>query len=722
MPGLPSIPADGSGDQRSRRRPLRLGSVVGVVVLATSATPLAGISAQADATGPAATVTLRTVEPAVPHSGDTLVLTGVIENTGDQTLRDVQAILRYSAVPLDDRDDVHNVATDQELRWGQRYVDFYQEVDPRLEPGEIAEYVLRIPVDQINFADPGVYTIGVDIRAEPADGERLTLGTARTVVPWIPEDKPLPTVPVGLLWPLATQPTLLPDGTLLGDSLAKQLAPDGTLTAMVGAPGAAPVTWVVDPDLLASVGTMVDGYAVATPEGTTIEGTGAASAEAWLKAFGAATKEHQLVLLPYANPDLPAVAQADGRAAADTAREALATTTDWASQTELTQAEQIAWPGSGAADDRTLAALASAGTRTVVLASDAVIGPTDAARAQVRSGETDLDAVLTDSGLSYAIAASAAADPMAGAVALRQAWLAETVLTAMAAADEAASPTPLIAAPPYGWRPSPEVARALIDVWTTTPWVRAAALSDIPTPRRPAVVVPDPAATAIPPELTPEYVADVSVLGRASSRYAALLAEPDALVGELRTATLRALATTWRAAPEAGTAYITEAMGQVSPRLGKVSVLVPESVTLSSKKGTFPLTVSNGLPQPVLVRVAVAADYPDRLSVADVLPQRVEAGENATVEVTAEANANGKVPVTVRLTAADGSPLGPPERMVVNATDYGTIGWLVIGLAVALFFAAAVLRLVRARRRVGKVVEVPVTTPTESEALRETAR
>ncbi|HEY9376369.1 MAG TPA: DUF6049 family protein, partial [Jiangellaceae bacterium] len=265
-------------------------------------------------------------------------------------------------------------------------------------------------------------------------------------------------------------------------------------------------------------------------------------------------------------------------------------------------------------------------------------------------------------------------------------------------------------------------AQALIDVWTTTPWTQAAALADVPTPQRSVAVVPDPDAAATPPELTAEYVAEVSNLRRDSSRYAKMLAEPDALVGELRMAVLRSLATSWRPAPEAGTAYTSAVSADVSPRLDDVSVLVPESVTLSSKKGTFPLTVSNGLPQPVLVSVNVTADRPERLSVADVSPQRVEAGENATVEVTAEANANGKVPVTVRLTAADGSPLGSQQRMVVNATDYGTIGWLVIGLAVALFFAAAVLRLIRVRRRLGRVAEVPVTTPAESEALRETAR
>jgi hypothetical protein len=694
--------------------------MLGGVLLATAATSLGALSGHAGETGPAATASVRTVTPAVPQPGDTLVLGGAIENTGDEPLRDVQAILRYSAIPLDDRSDIRRVATDRDLRWGQRYTDFFQEVDAELRPGEEVDYQVQVPVGELNFGTPGVYTVGVDIRAQAADGERQTFATARTVVPWLPDDEPLPAVQVALLWPLATQPSLLPDGTLLGDNLATQLAPAGSLSALVEVPGTAPVTWVVDPDLIVTAGTMADGYAVTAADGTTSEGSGAADAEAWLSRFGAATEGDELLLLPYANPDLPAVAGADERAATDTAKQALTATTDWASRARLADDTATAWPGSGVADEQTLSALAAAGARTIVLAGDAVVGTADGARAQVRSGDATLDAVLTDGGLESAIATTAAVDPVAGVTALQQAWLAETAMAALAADGAAVAPPPLVAAPPPGWQPSPDTARALVDIWVKTPWVRPIPLADLPAGDDPVAQI-DPAATAVPPALPLDYVAAVADLKRDSARYAALLAEPDALVGELRTATLRTLATTWRAAPGAGTGYTAAVTAEVALRVGEVSVLVPESVTLSSKKGTFPLTVSNGLPQPVLVSVAVAADYPDRLSVADVSPQRVEAGENATVEVTAEANANGRVPVTVRLTAADGSPLGPSQRMVVNATDYGTIGWVVIGLALALFVAAAVLRLIRSRRR-AVTVEAPVTIPAESEALRETAR
>lgn len=686
---------------------------------------LAAPVVQADDNGPAAVATMRSIEPAVPQPGDTLVLAGTVENTGDEPLRAVQAILRYSTVPLTDRAEVRRVATDDDLRFGRRYVEFFQELGPadsELQPGETVEYRLEVPVDQINLGEPGVYVVGVDIRANPPDEERLTLDTARTVIPWVPDGDPLPTVPVALLWPVATQPSLLPDGTLLGDRLASQIAPDGPLTALVEAPGSAPVTWVVDPDLLATVATMTDGYVVTAPEGTTADGIGAADAAAWQEAFGAAVDGHELLFLPYADPDLSALAEAHPDEATRTARQALVATQELAAGRDPAEPAQIAWPGSGVASERSLAAYAAAGTRTVVLSSGAVIPATDEARAQVRAGETTLDAVLTDVGLESAMDAAGVAGSAGGDLALRQSWLAETLLVALSAEADQQSPAPLVAAPPSSWHPDAAVARALIEVWTTTPWVSPTSLAEVAPAGRPALVGADPEVTVSPPELPATNVAAAAALADQSTRYTALLAGRDALVEELDTAALRAVATAWRSAPEAGRTYTAVATSEVTSRLRQVSVLVPETVTLSSDRGTFPLTLSNGLPQPVLVRVLVDPDYPDRMSVAEVPPQRVEAGENATVEITAEATANGRVPVTVRLETAGGSGFGPPHRMIVHATDYGTIGWVVVGAALALFLTAAVLRLIRARRRPVDVVELPAASVAKEEPLRETAR
>ncbi|MGH9252925.1 MAG: DUF6049 family protein, partial [Acidimicrobiales bacterium] len=224
------------------------------VALLVAATGLlaAPVALAQDTTGtddePSVRAFLHTVEPAAPEPGDTLVLAGTVENTGDEPLYDVQALLRYSRNPLDDRTEVRRVATDQQLRWGQRYNVNDEFADP-LPPGEAADYRIEIPVDEMGFVTPGVYAVGVDIRVDgdsPGD-PRLTVDTSRTVIPWLPDDEPLPDVPVAMLWPLATQPSLLPDGTLSDDRLAEQIRTRGPLSALVDAPGDTPVSWVIDP-------------------------------------------------------------------------------------------------------------------------------------------------------------------------------------------------------------------------------------------------------------------------------------------------------------------------------------------------------------------------------------------------------------------------------------------------------------------------------------------
>ncbi|MGH8837669.1 MAG: DUF6049 family protein, partial [Jiangellaceae bacterium] len=241
-------------------------------------------------------------------------------------------------------------------------------------------------------------------------------------------------------------------------------------------------------------------------------------------------------------------------------------------------------------------------------------------------------------------------------------------------------------------------------------------LAALDAPAEPAVVVPRPRADAVG-ELSDAYLASVAELRDQTAHYEALVAEPDPLTDQLEIAELRALASIWRDDPETGVAYTRLATAEVRDRLAQVSVHVPESVTLSSSKGGFPLTVSNGLDRTVVVQLELTAGIPDRITVKQVPPLPVEAGENASVDVIAEAATNGKVPVTVQLTASDGAPLGPAQRMIVNATDYGTIGWFVVGAAALLFLGGAVIRVLRRRRQIDDV-----DLPVQPEPLRETAR
>ncbi|PSL01351.1 hypothetical protein CLV30_11481 [Haloactinopolyspora alba] len=667
--------------------------------VAANAAPAPAADPAAPPAGPAATIALHSATPSVLRpSDDELVLTGTVRNTGDEPVRNAQVLPRFSRVPLESRAEIGRVGTDQNLNWGARYSDGYDPVDA-LQPGETQPFTLRVPVELLDFAQSGVYIVGADVMGSPVDSEqRIRLDTERTVIPWLPRAGDLPTVPVGMLWPLADRPALMPDGTLLDDSLAAQVGAEDPLSTLVDAAADAPVTWAVDPDLVDTADAMTDGYGVVSPSGV-IEGSRANSdaARAWLTSLQQATDGSNVLMLPYATPDLAALATTEPGLAGTVARRAVSVS-EQAARTFGASAP-AGWLDSGSVSTDALSALAEAGAGSVVVPGDAVRPRPDGPSATFDLGEGSLDAVVTDSGLSDAVAAAAVApDPQAGALEVRQRWFAETAMIAMSAADSGATPDPLVVAPPLRWRPSKAAAEAVIASWTSIPWVEPTSVdtaSNGTAGTDTDAVTPDPAeGTNRLPENNVEATAE---LHRQAGSYAGLLADTGTANQDLALAAVRAASTGWRSDPAAGRAYANSIADDLAAQLDEVSVTVPESVTLSSRTGTFPLTVTNDLDQAIVIGLDITSANVDRLRIDDVAERRIEPGARELVNVTAQAAANGKVPIDVQLTTGTGTAIGPARPTVVNATDYGTIGWLIVGGAGALFAAALVRRTTRRR-------------------------
>lgn len=683
-------------------------TAVPAAVLAATATALVP-AAPAVAQPPEAdaTAALRTVEPAAPVPGDTLVLAGTVRNSGEEPLDNVQALLRYSRDPLESRSDVRRVVDDLEYRYGRRDERYFEVVADRLAPGATAGFRLEVPVDEIGFFEPGVYAVGVDVRGTPVSGPRLTLATERTLLPWM-DGVDAPPVPVAVLWTLAAPPQLQADGTLRTDDLATEVAPGGTLTGLLDAARGTPVGWLVDPDLVATLGLMTGGYEVDDGDGTVQPGRGVGAATRWLETFRSTVAGGDVSLLPYAVPDVVALARDDEAWAGSVAQDAVeasrgavdgATGSAYAPRRPRT--DLAALPG-GAADTAGLAALASAGIATVVLSGDAVSPAADRPLGRVAAGDTVLDALLTDPGLD-AVAADAAAGASAddpGLVEVRQRWMAETALAVLDAGRSGDDPGGLVTAAPQQWRPAPTLARTLVDTWTSTPWITPSTVAEVagepPSSGTSGVLAPDLPEDAA--ELPEDLVDAVATAHADVTRYLHLLAEPDEETAALEPALLRSAAAAWRVDPGSGRGYASALSADAGESLRSVAVLVPPAVTLSSRTGVFPLTVTNDLDRPVLVDLELTPANPDRLRIEAVESLRVEAGEKAAVDVRAEAAANGTVPVVVRLSTTTDEPLGRAQQLRVVATDYGTIGWVVVGLGVLVLIAATVTRVARRPR------------------------
>ncbi|WP_053203676.1 DUF6049 family protein [Jiangella muralis] len=680
-------------------------AVIGVGLLAP-----ATAAAEENAPDPdvvSAETTLTSVTPSVltPDS-DGLTLSGTVRNTGDQPMENVQALFRLSGNRVESRSEIREIGGNEELYWGSRPGDGFDDVAGTLEPGQAETFTVTLTDEQLGFDASGVYVVGVDILATPAEGERGRVSTSRTVVPWIQNPDELPSVPVAMLWPLAARPALLPDGTLTDETLAEQLGADQPLSAVLEAGADAPVTWAVDPDLLDTVSALSDGYSVVSPEGT-VDGSQANTdaAQAWRERFDQVTQEHDVWMLPYALPDVGAFDDHDAALAGTLSQQSLAASEAAAEQLPAATSG-VAWLDDGAVTDDVLNTLADAGAGTVVVPSDTVQATDQddsdhseaGALGEVTAGDKTLRVVAADAGLSSAIAdAVAAAEPTAGAADLQQRWIAETAMVALAAADTGTEPPLLVAAPPLRWRPADPIPQSLVTAWTSSTWVEPVGLTDRVGAGGEALQV-----SSAPSEgttLLPEAnVAATAALRDDAMQYTTLLADPEDVTTALDHATLRSASTGWRDNPDTGVSYARGIGDGLTRRIERVSINVPESVTLSSRAGSFPLTVTNDLPDAVNVRLQVQSENPDRLRVAEVETQEMAPGEQRLVEVTAQAAANGRVPIEVQLTTEDGRPIGTPVPTVVNATEYGTIGWVIVGGAGALFLGAIVRRTLRSRR------------------------
>jgi hypothetical protein len=118
-------------------------------------------------------------------------------------------------------------------------------------------------------------------------------------------------------------------------------------------------------------------------------------------------------------------------------------------------------------------------------------------------------------------------------------------------------------------------------------------------------------------------------------------------------------------------------------------------VSLSSSLGTIPITISNGLSQAVQVRPVIRSLVPGRLRTNAGELLTIPAGRKKSVQIPAEATANGITRVEVALLDAAGNPFTTPIPLRVNVTNYGSVGLIVVIGGGGLLFAVAVVRNIR---------------------------
>ncbi len=707
-------------------------------------------AARAADTPPPLGIALDSLTPTVPAPGTTLVVTGVVHNTSATAVGEVSVRLRLSTTPLVSRGQIAALAAGTQTRDG-----FVVGTPVRigsLAAGQAEPFRLSLPLDSVGLDVFGVYPLNVEaVGARPTGFGRL--GIVRTFLPWVGRVRQFSPSRIAWVWPLTGVPDR-PAGAALGSvaTLSAELAPTGRLAELVAAGAGEPVSWVLDPDLLDAAANLAAApeSAVSGPPGTPTPGlpstagppapttptpspspaspsptptgtgvptsgvptsgaatSGAATSGAvsgpssvaadWLRRLQAASTGSEVLALPYADPDLVAVQRAGlGPDLGSAAATGQAVAEQVLGRTVIAD---VAWPANGVLDQATATALAGDGMGAVLLSAQArpvTVAPifTPTGRTEVATPNGSLAGLVYDSTLSQLVAAPTSAP--GSRTLLVQRFLAET---AMVTAERPGDPRTILVVPPRRWNPAPGLAGELVRDSAQVPWIDPVPLSslraqapDQGVDRRSLTYTASMAKT----ELPAAELAMVRAMEHRLSSFAEILTRPADVVPAYQQAFYRLESVVWRTRAAGWKALAATVAGQ-SAGLRAAVHLTATRVTLGSKSGVFPLTVVNGLAQPVRVSVRLAPRSA-RLEVGDIGALTIDAQRRDQINVPARANANGLVIVDARLTTPSGDPLDGSTAIQVRVTQIGTVGLLIVVGAGTVLFVAAGARLLRRGR------------------------
>lgn len=715
----------GMSPSPARRWLRRTGALLtGVPLLAGLLQLPAAAPAQAASGSSTVAVALDSLTPSAPTEGDTVTVSGTVTNNGKQAVTDAQVDLRVGP-ELTTRSDVESVAerTDFEpgldgTTVGGKYVAKFA----KLAPGVAQDFSISVPVDELELGSDGVYQFGVSLTGETSAQQwQQVLGIQRTFLPWQPEGADTKTKTT-VLWPLVSTVHMTAETgsneqqtpVFLNDDLAKEIAPGGRLEQMLSLGKDLDVTWVIDPDLLASVDAMTRTYRVESGS-TTVVGRNQVVAKQWLAELQDAVADKEVVALPFSDPDLASLAHNGTTVTGSLSH--LKEATDVAVTTvetvlHVTPSTDFAWPVEGAVDPSIVKVATSAGADKVIARSDSLeetagLPYTPSAARPIGGGTT---AVVADARLSTAFEgdlAKASASTLAvqkflaSSLALnRQTDKQRSIVVApqrMATASQARAMAKAVTALQDGnWSQSQSLTSA------------AAAKPDADATRK------VPSASAYPSSLRKQELSkpafqQIAATQAKLDKFKVILTDQSRVVTPFGRAMNREMSTSWRGRTAEANRYRNAVEWYLNSLIDQVKLIDKSETKLSGRSATIPVTVQNNLVQGVdhLV-LRLTSTSPTRLKIGDgeydEQQVTVSGGHSQTVKFTTSAQANGQATVTAQLFTEDGQAYGDPVQFDVKVTEFTATVMLVIGGGFLLLVLAG-FRMYTQRKRAAREAE-----------------
>jgi hypothetical protein len=661
-------------------------------------------------------VSVTQILPRAPQPGGAVLVAGYLRNTGSRPITDLLVRLRVG-------DAIRTRSELQESDRDRPPTDARVTVEPTartLQPGQTTSFVARTTVGALGLVRIGVYPLDVVARGNAGDGQD-SLGLAPTLLPYFDGTTPRPTR-VAVLWPLVDVPHLNAKGTLADHDLGELLAPTGRLARLldsarsaqlrvcepaVTAPGARPplasrcdpvqVTFAVDPELIDAAQVL-----------SSSNDAKASVAASWLESLRAAGLDGRVVALPYADPDVSALARS-ARTKDDIANASRLAVEVVQQVLRTSPVTSVAWPPPGPITPAAADALALGNARAFVLdpsvydEDTAPLNPTPSAHALFTTSATgaELQSLVIDPDLSTLLTQSS---PYGNRVA-EQRFLAET---AMVAATKPSLSRTLVLAPPRRATVPGAATEELRDLGRV-PWLCPVMLADVAARTETCPRESGPPAEPLDrgevrsdssDELGAGYLAAVARdRDRATQLTDAVLSAAPAfgssvatLKGRLRRAVARAESSAGRDDPSIALRTSADLHSEVERLSSQVVVRGGRSL-LTSTKGRLSVSVENTLTMPVQLRVRFTSKTAT-LTNAETGLVTVQPGHAVQASVQAKAQRSGQFVVFARLIDRDGRAFGPETEIIVRSTRFSRAALAVTFAAFGVLLVAAAVRIV----------------------------
>lgn len=463
-------------------------------------------------------------------------------------------------------------------------------------------------------------------------------------------------------------------GNPSGSTATSTFAPNGRLADLVSLSAHHPgVSWAVDPALVVA----------ARASGT----TGAA----WLSALDSGAAERDVFALPYADPDLAAVARAGATSLAQQA-DTLTGAMPWVNDIGALTGLQLA--PDGTTDAATLDEAAQLGASAVVVDPSALTPTTDltytpTGRATVRTAAGSIAALVPDPTLSSLLRSPGSDSPAVAA----QRLLAET---AVITRERPSQDRHLLVTVGRDWTPTTAVSAAQLAALESAPWVAMEPLSKLISSASPDVERdPLPTTAAVPTELPAPDVATIASEQNTLETFASIVPNPAELLDGVQESVLGPLSVGWRADTAGRATLLASLLKDLRARRTGLSIIQGSNVTLISQSSEVPISLRNSLDQNATVTLRLTPRN-GCLVVPDAPTVVVPAHQTASFRVPFNAVASCNVVVDVSVLTSDGTPVADPTRFTVSVhADWENVGTAVVAGLLVVGLIVGLLRTVR---------------------------